>query len=115
MKLHFSICAAPPSAQYCSRPVALHELVEYLVIDTEEPEFILGQDVLKILGIDIDRQLEQLAKRNGDDEDGTDDLKDDLPVLEASSTDDELRAALDSWSAWLCQMGFLVGLRGTYG
>lgn len=39
-------------------PVAIHQPVECLVIGDDEPEFILGQDLLKALGIDVDRQLE---------------------------------------------------------
>ncbi|KAG1711344.1 hypothetical protein DVH05_008597 [Phytophthora capsici] len=47
--------------------VAIHEPVECLVISDEE-EFILSQDVLKTHGIDINRQLEQLAECKGDDD-----------------------------------------------
>ncbi|KAF1793144.1 hypothetical protein GQ600_16115 [Phytophthora cactorum] len=37
-----------------------------IIIEDEEPETILGQDVLWSLRIDVDRQLEQLATRNDD-------------------------------------------------
>lgn len=41
------------------RPVKPYEV---LVIEEYEDEFILGEDVLNDLGINVDRQLEQLAR-----------------------------------------------------
>ncbi|OWZ15878.1 hypothetical protein PHMEG_00010406 [Phytophthora megakarya] len=49
-------------------PVRPAEMFECLVIDVDEDEFLLGQDILKALGIDIDRQLEQLAGRPTDED-----------------------------------------------
>ncbi|KAF1783342.1 hypothetical protein GQ600_14836 [Phytophthora cactorum] len=54
-------------------PVALNDPIECLIIEDREPEFILGQDVLLSLGIDVDRQLEQLAVRTEDEDGGEDD------------------------------------------
>ncbi|OWY96735.1 hypothetical protein PHMEG_00032925 [Phytophthora megakarya] len=41
--------------------------VECLIINDDDDEFILGTDVLKALGIDVDRQLEQLSRNSHDD------------------------------------------------
>ncbi|OWY96366.1 hypothetical protein PHMEG_00033381 [Phytophthora megakarya] len=41
--------------------------VECLTINDDDDEFILGTDVLKALGIDVDRQLEQLSRNSHDD------------------------------------------------
>ena len=43
-------------------PVELPEPVEVLVLDDDQDELLVGQDVLLALGIDVDRQLEQLSK-----------------------------------------------------
>ncbi|KAG2971030.1 hypothetical protein PC110_g21339 [Phytophthora cactorum] len=72
-------------------PVALNDPIECLIIEDREPEFILGQDVLLSLGIDVDRQLEQLAVRTEDEDGGEDDLNDDLDDLRPPNTDDELQ------------------------
>eukprot|EP00644_Phytophthora_capsici_P004742 jgi/Phyca11/111030/e_gw1.19.633.1 len=42
-------------------------LVDVLIVDGDDEEFIVGNDLLTSLGIDVHRQLEQLADR-GDDE-----------------------------------------------
>ncbi|OWZ01552.1 hypothetical protein PHMEG_00027032 [Phytophthora megakarya] len=76
-------------------PVALQGAVECLIIEGEEPEFILGQDVLLSLGIDVDRQLEQLATHNDNGEDGEGELKDDLPDLAPTSSNKALQTGLD--------------------
>eukprot|EP00644_Phytophthora_capsici_P005294 jgi/Phyca11/96003/e_gw1.1.1007.1 len=44
-------------------PVEPMELVDVLVMDVNDDEFIVGNDLLTALGIDVDRQLEQLASR----------------------------------------------------
>ncbi|KAE8893653.1 hypothetical protein PF010_g1720 [Phytophthora fragariae] len=62
-------------------PVAIHEPVECLVINDDEPEFIMGQDLLKTLGIDIDRQLKQLVERDHDEEEDLLDHDDGMSLL----------------------------------
>jgi len=42
-------------------PVVIEKPVSCLVLDMDNDEFILGKDVLAELGIDVDRQLEQLV------------------------------------------------------
>eukprot|EP00644_Phytophthora_capsici_P016535 jgi/Phyca11/123947/e_gw1.52.378.1 len=51
-------------------PVEPMEPVECLIVDSIDDEFIVGRDLLLSLGIDVDRQLEQLASRGGGDTDG---------------------------------------------
>ncbi|ETO60330.1 hypothetical protein F444_21458 [Phytophthora nicotianae P1976] len=41
---------------------------ECLLIESDDDEFIAGQDLLKVLGIDVDRLLEQLAQPTVDNE-----------------------------------------------
>eukprot|EP00644_Phytophthora_capsici_P017876 jgi/Phyca11/126315/e_gw1.62.250.1 len=48
-------------------PVEPMNRVDVLIVDCDDDEFIVGNDLLTLLGIDVDRQLEQLASR-GDDE-----------------------------------------------
>ncbi|OWZ15898.1 hypothetical protein PHMEG_00010382 [Phytophthora megakarya] len=48
-------------------PVKPMGLVDVLVVDVGDEEFIVGNDVLTALGINVDRQLQQLVSR-GDDE-----------------------------------------------
>ncbi|OWZ00584.1 LOW QUALITY PROTEIN: hypothetical protein PHMEG_00028190 [Phytophthora megakarya] len=84
-----------PQLNTAAGPVALQGAVECLIIEGEEPEFILGQDVLLSLGIDVDRQLEQLVTRNDNGEDGEGELKDDLPDLAPTSTNEALQTGLD--------------------
>lgn len=63
-------------------PVELEELVPCLIVDTEDDEFIVGRDVLTSLGIDVDRQLEMLAKSTDGDIDGDPfELEADEPVV----------------------------------
>ncbi|OWZ00649.1 hypothetical protein PHMEG_00028115 [Phytophthora megakarya] len=45
-------------------PVEPAQPVTCLIIDHDDDEFIVGNDVLVSLGIDVDRQLEQLAGKN---------------------------------------------------
>ncbi|GMF48756.1 unnamed protein product [Phytophthora fragariaefolia] len=87
-------------------PVALHKPVECLVIDGDEPEFILGQDVLKQLGIDIDRQLEQLARHVDDEDDDLEDFSRGVPGFEPATTDKELREAVEKMVQMALQNGF---------
>lgn len=52
-------------------PVNIVEPVECLILKGDDEEFLVGKDVLAILGIDIERQLELLASpSSGDGEDG---------------------------------------------
>ncbi|KAJ8571266.1 hypothetical protein ON010_g5570 [Phytophthora cinnamomi] len=87
-------------------PVSLHEPVECLIIDDDDPEFILGQHVLKSLGIDIDRQLEQLAVRGEDKDDEELEVEDDLPSLPSSGADNDLRGAFEQLVAMALNHGF---------
>ncbi|ETM48059.1 hypothetical protein L914_07363 [Phytophthora nicotianae] len=48
-------------------PVEPMGLVGVLIVDCDDDEFIVGNDLLRLLGINVNRQLEQLASR-GDDE-----------------------------------------------
>ncbi|ETO86269.1 hypothetical protein F444_00183, partial [Phytophthora nicotianae P1976] len=50
--------------------VEIAEPVPCLIVDTQDEELIVGRDVLSILGIDVERQLEQLANRQQDDATG---------------------------------------------
>ncbi|POM62525.1 hypothetical protein PHPALM_28315 [Phytophthora palmivora] len=87
-------------------PVALHKPVECLIIDEDGPEFILGQDVLKQLSIDIDRQLEQLAKRVDDEEDDLDDLDVEMPGAAPASRDKALHCAVEKMVQIALSNGF---------
>ncbi|EGZ20568.1 hypothetical protein PHYSODRAFT_419503, partial [Phytophthora sojae] len=51
-------------------PVEPMEAVSCLIVDSDDEEFIIGSDLLGELGIDVDRQLEQLANRGFDDNGG---------------------------------------------
>eukprot|EP00644_Phytophthora_capsici_P015296 jgi/Phyca11/113379/e_gw1.24.208.1 len=72
------------------RPVKPYEV---LVIDEDEEEFIMGEDILTDLGINIDRQLEQLAEKTAADDD------DPIPVEDAfgarCTPDEEVRQAVE--------------------
>ncbi|KAE9263556.1 hypothetical protein PF008_g32340 [Phytophthora fragariae] len=48
-------------------PVEPMEAVQCLIVDSKDDEFIIGRDLLGVLGIDVDRQLEQLASRDDDE------------------------------------------------
>lgn len=43
-------------------PVEPVQKFDCLILDVDESEFILGNDILKAIGIDVDKQLEQVAK-----------------------------------------------------
>jgi hypothetical protein len=47
--------------------VKISEPVEWLVIPGDSKEFLLGKDVLKSFGIDVERQIEQLAAKSMDE------------------------------------------------
>lgn len=46
------------------------ETVPCLIMDVDDDEFIMGRDLLTSLGIDVDRQLEQLASHVDDETSG---------------------------------------------
>ncbi|OWZ10107.1 hypothetical protein PHMEG_00017094 [Phytophthora megakarya] len=87
---HEIVCSASVqvrgSLNTAAGAVAIHELVKCLVIDDDEPEFILGQDQLRTLGIGIDRQLEQLAERDSDDGEEIADSDVGVPVSDTPPT-----------------------------
>ncbi|GMF42397.1 unnamed protein product [Phytophthora fragariaefolia] len=56
------------SLRTAAGPVNIHSSVECLILDGHD-EFLLGRDVLSMLGIDIGRQLELLAWSDGTDDD----------------------------------------------
>ncbi|KAE9044244.1 hypothetical protein PR002_g2909 [Phytophthora rubi] len=51
-------------------PVEPMAAVDVLVLDVDDGEFIIGNDLLTSLGIDVDRQLQQLAMRSEDETSG---------------------------------------------
>ncbi|ETN23706.1 hypothetical protein PPTG_00243 [Phytophthora nicotianae INRA-310] len=67
-------------------PVGLQEPVDCLIIECDEPEFILGRD-------------------EGEDE-GEEDLQDDLPSISLSSTDKDLQDALERIISSALDQGF---------
>ncbi|KAE8964420.1 hypothetical protein PR003_g24363 [Phytophthora rubi] len=93
-------------------PVEPMESVDVLVADVDDDEFIVGNDLLTTLGINVDQQLEQLAGR-GDDETSGDsiDLKaDDLPLHpgQPESSGDDVFAAVERMISRAVENGFLV-------
>lgn len=58
-------------------PVTPSQPFECLVIDSGQDEFIVGQDILLALGIDVDQQLEQLATRVQADGEATSEVDED--------------------------------------
>lgn len=96
-----------------SGPVAIHEPVECLVINDDDPEFILGQDLLKQPGIDVDRQLEQLAEREADDGEDPVDDDDGAPVSSSPPTDADLHQAVERLVQMALQHGFPRHLRSS--
>ncbi|KAE8981447.1 hypothetical protein PR002_g23826, partial [Phytophthora rubi] len=64
------------------------ELWEVLITDVDDDEFIVGNDLLNALGIDVERQLEQLATRPEDESSGDPiALEDDDMPMPASEDD----------------------------
>lgn len=68
------------------------EPVDCLVVEEDDDEFILGKYVLSDLGIDVDRQLEQLAENKETVDDDPIGRDDDEPV--GFDVDDDLAAAI---------------------
>lgn len=86
-------------------PVNIIKPVSCLILECEEDEFLLGDDVLKLLGIDVDRQLELLAapsKGDGDDDD-------DIPDVEADKDEEAIRLAVEAMIQRALDEGFPVG------
>ncbi|KAE9311875.1 hypothetical protein PR003_g19906 [Phytophthora rubi] len=86
-------------------PVEPAEAVPCLVVDMDDDEFIIGRD---LLGIDVDRQLEQLATHR-DDETSGDPFSleaDEPPAERQAATDDEVRAAVEVRIERALQHGF---------
>ncbi|GMF20447.1 unnamed protein product [Phytophthora fragariaefolia] len=82
-------------------PVELMNAVDVLIMDGNDNEFIIGNNLLTSLGIDVGRQLEQLATRSDDETSGDPiDLEaDEMPVQldgSAPSGDSDIFAALES-------------------
>ncbi|POM60306.1 hypothetical protein PHPALM_30853 [Phytophthora palmivora] len=80
-------------------PVEPMGLVDVLIVNADDDEFIVGNDLLVTLGIDVDRQLEQLAG-HGDDDTSGDPIEleaDDMPVNlnEHPPSDDDIFAAVE--------------------
>ncbi|KAE9147319.1 hypothetical protein PF005_g33619 [Phytophthora fragariae] len=74
----------------------------------DDDEFIIGRDLLATLGIDVDRQLEQLATHR-DDETSGDPFSleaDEPPAERQAATDDEVRAAVEVLIERALQHGF---------
>ncbi|KAE8989490.1 hypothetical protein PR003_g9976 [Phytophthora rubi] len=93
-------------------PVEQMDAVDVLIADVDDDEFIVGNDLLTTLGINVDQQLEQLAGR-GDDETRGDsiDLKaDDLPLHpgQPESSDDDVFAAVERMISRAVENGFPV-------
>ncbi|KAE9162544.1 hypothetical protein PF005_g30807 [Phytophthora fragariae] len=103
-------------------PVEPAEAVPCLVVDMDDDEFIIGRDLLATLGIDVDRQLEQLATHRDDvdrqleqlathrdDETSGDPFSleaDEPPAERQAATDDEVRAAVEVLIERALQHGF---------
>ncbi|GMF58766.1 unnamed protein product [Phytophthora fragariaefolia] len=97
-------------------PVQSAEAVPCLVAETEDDEFIIGRDLLGALGIDVDRQLEQLAVHGEDKTSGDPfDLEaDEPPVLpDRVVTDAEVRAAVEVLVDRALEHGFPPDKEGT--
>uniref|UniRef100_H3H596 Uncharacterized protein n=1 Tax=Phytophthora ramorum TaxID=164328 RepID=H3H596_PHYRM len=90
-------------------PVEPMNAVDVLIVDVDDDEFIIGNDLLMTLGIDVDRQLEQLADR-GDDETCGDPIEleaDDPPVSTATQpSDDDIFTAVECLIARAVENGF---------
>ncbi|GMF57956.1 unnamed protein product [Phytophthora fragariaefolia] len=71
-----------------ARPVEPMGAVEVLIVGVDDDEFIIGIDLLTLLGIDVNRQLEQLAARDDGERSGDPIvLEADEPPVTTSSTD----------------------------
>ncbi|GMF31903.1 unnamed protein product [Phytophthora fragariaefolia] len=91
-------------------PVRPTRAVDVLIADIDDDEFIVGNDLLRSLGIDVGRQLEMLANRSDDETSGdTVELKADDPLVgNAESSGDANCAAVERMLARAVENGFLV-------
>ncbi|KAE8912413.1 hypothetical protein PF007_g6940 [Phytophthora fragariae] len=89
-------------------PVEPAEAVPCVVVDMDDDQFIIGRDLLATVGIDVDRQLEQLATHRDDETSGDPfNLEADEPPAERqAATDDEVRAAVEDLIERALQHGF---------
>ncbi|GMF57946.1 unnamed protein product [Phytophthora fragariaefolia] len=81
-------------------PVQPMNEVDVLIVDADDDEFIIGNDLLTLLGIDVHRQLEQLARRNDGETSGDPVVlePDETPATESttdSSESDNIFAAVE--------------------
>ena len=83
-------------------PVELPEPVEVLILEEDQDELLIGQDVLLALGIDVDRQLEQLSRP--DEDDGDDPFE--TPELDMELNFNEIKEAVESMIARAIEAGF---------
>ncbi|OWZ01011.1 hypothetical protein PHMEG_00027680, partial [Phytophthora megakarya] len=92
-------------------PVEPMSTVEVLIVDVDDDEFIVGNDLLTLLGIDVNRQLEQLAGR-GEDETSGDPIEleaDDMPIGPRQlPPSDEIFAAVEKLVDRAVENGFPV-------
>ncbi|OWZ03681.1 LOW QUALITY PROTEIN: hypothetical protein PHMEG_00024543 [Phytophthora megakarya] len=85
-------------------PVCLTTPVKCLVIEEEESEFIIGKDVLGTLGIDVERQLEQLVENGSADDDDPTNCDDDIEFGVECDTD--VRIAVEEMIDHAVENGF---------
>lgn len=102
-KLHLLIHTA-------AGPVEPVSAVDVLIVDVDDDEFIVGNDLLTALGIDVDRQLEMLAYR-GEDETCGDSIEleaDDSPAKSdvGGSSDNDIFAAVERLIDRAVELGF---------
>ena len=92
------------SLQTAAGAVNIDKPVEvYIIEDASDDEFILGNDVLTLLGIDVDRQIEMMAgpsHLNGDD------LCDDDVTPTKVHSDDDLSVAIEAMMQKALAAGF---------
>ncbi|OWZ14905.1 hypothetical protein PHMEG_00011539 [Phytophthora megakarya] len=88
------------SLRTAAGPVNIHTPVECLIVEGDD-DFLLGQDVLSMLGIDVDRQLELLAWSDGADDD---DIVEDPAV--SRKDEDEIKQAVELMISRALDEGF---------
>ncbi|OWZ20110.1 LOW QUALITY PROTEIN: hypothetical protein PHMEG_0005519 [Phytophthora megakarya] len=92
-------------------PVQPAEAVLCLIMGVDDDEFIIGRDLLSSLGIDVDRQLEQLAS-HADDETSGDPFELEADELPANpnhvASDEEVCAAVEVLIERALKHGFSV-------
>ncbi|KAJ8516775.1 hypothetical protein ON010_g18407 [Phytophthora cinnamomi] len=86
-------------------PVNSGKPVTCLILENNDDEVLLGDGVLKMLVIDVGRQLELLAAPSGDDREGDDEEPD---VVTDSNTSDDIRKAVGLMIERAVQEGIVV-------